>query len=399
MSDSPRVILRIDIMTDYGRRIHTGITRYLRASPPWLIDLDLGEFDAPVPSWLKRWRGDGVICRALTPAFLRWLAKANIPVVNLNDAEKNGHGLPWIRSDDHAIGRLAAEHLLERGFRQFAFCGFVAQGWSVRRREGFTAALSGRAKFCGAYEVAWRSHPYSYLWEPEKGAICRWLAELHRPLALLACSDLLGQQVLDACRRIGLAVPEEMAVLGVDDDALLCELCQPALSSVRPDAERIGYEAAALLDRLMAGDPPPPAEQLVSPLDIITRRSTDVLAIDDPFIAAAARYIRENACRGATIREVLRQVPISRTVLEQKFRRYLGHSPKSEIQKVQLKRVQQLLAGTDLPLDRIAGLAGYKHPEYMSVAFKRLMGQTPGQYRSQVQSTRGSPRMEPDANS
>ena len=132
----------------------------------------------------------------------------------------------------------------------------------------------------------------------------------------------------------------------------------------------------------MAGEPPPLAEQLVSPLDITTRRSTDVLAIGDPLIAAAARYIRENACHGATIRDVLRQVPLSRTVLEQKFRRYLGHSPKAEIRAAQVKRVQQLLAETDLPLDRIARLAGYEHPEYLSVVFKGLMGQTPGRYRN-----------------
>jgi LacI family transcriptional regulator len=211
-------------------------------------------------------------------------------------------------------------------FAVFAFCGFAAKGSSVRRRDGFAAAVGGRAKFCGAYEVAWQIHPYSRLWEREKGSICRWLATLHRPLALLTCSDILGQHVLDARRRIGAAVPEEIAVVGVDDDALLCELCQPPLSSVRPDTERIGYEATALLDRLMAGKPPPSAVQLVSPLGITIRRSTDELAIDDPFIAAAARYIRENACRGATVQEVLRQVPMSRTVLEQKFRRYLGHS-------------------------------------------------------------------------
>ena len=269
----------------------------------------------------------------------------------------------------------------------------------MQRRDGLAAALGGRGKFCGAYEVAWQIHPYSRLWEREKVSICRWLATLDRPLALLSCSDILGQHVLDACRRIGAAVPEEIAVVGVDDDALLCELCQPPLSSVRLDAERIGYEAAALLDRLMAGKPPPSAVQLVSPLGITIRRSTDELAIDDPLIAAAARYIRENACRGATVQEVLRQVPMSRTVLEQKFRRYLGHSPKAEIRTVQLKRVQQLLAETDLALDRIASLAGYKHPEYLSVVFRRLIGQTPGQYRKKVRSTRGASSREREANS
>jgi LacI family transcriptional regulator len=383
-------MLRIDATGIHGRRILDGIARHLRTCPFWSIDLDLCELTGPTPSWLLRWRGDGVICRALTAPFLKWLAKADIPAVNLNDAEQDGHGFPWIHSDDLAIGRLAAGHLLERGFRHVAFFGFVEQGWSVRRREGFRGALDGRAGFCGAYEVAWQSHPYSHPWEREKHGMCRWLVSLPRPLGLLACDDLLGQQVLDACHRIGAAVPEEIAVLGVDDDSLLCELSQPPLSSVRPDSERIGYEAASLLDRLMAGERPASAERLVAPLSICTRRSTDVLAIDDPVIAAAACYIRENACRGATMRDVLREVPMSRTVLEQRFRRYLGHSPRAEMRAVQLKRVRQLLAETDLPLDRIARLAGYKHPEYLNVVFKRLMGQTPGQYRSEVQAAHGA---------
>jgi LacI family transcriptional regulator len=156
-------------------------------------------------------------------------------------------------------------------------------------------------------------------------------------------------------------VPDEVAVLGVDDDALLCELCDPPLSSVIPNPERIGYEAAALLDRLMAGDRPALREWLIPPLSVATRRSTDVLAIDDADFAAAVRYIRQHACQGTNVREVLKHVPQSRTMLERKFRKYLGHSPQDEIRAVQLRRVKQLLAETNLSLERIAPLAGYKH--------------------------------------
>src|SRR6185437_15012889 len=195
-----------------------------------------------------------------------------------------------------------------------------------------------------------------------------------------------GQHVLDACQRVNLSVPEEVAVIGADNDMLLCELCDPPLSSVVPNPERIGYEAAALLDRLMRGEKPPSMHLWIEPLGVTTRQSTDVLAIDDPHIAVAVRYIRENACAGATVPDLLQQVPLSRTLLERQFRKYLGRSPQAEIRAVQLKRVKQLLAETDLSLERIAELAGYEHPEYMSVVFKRETGQTPGHYRRHVQS-------------
>src|SRR5262249_14614230 len=152
-----------------------------------------------------------------------------------------------------------------------------------------------------------------------------------------------------------------------------------------PNPEKIGYEAAALLDRLMAGEPAPAEEVLIEPLGVVVRQSTDVLAIEDTHVTTALRYIREHACQGITVRDVLQQVPLSRTSLERQFRKFLGHSPQVEIRAVQLKRVQQLLAETKFPLDRIARLAGYEHPEYMSVVFKRQTGQTPGQYRRGAQ--------------
>lgn len=161
-------------------------------------------------------------------------------------------------------------------------------------------------------------------------------------------------------------------------------VCRPPLSSVAPNPERIGYEAAALLDHLMAGGQPPQQELLVEPLGVTTRQSTDVLALDDSTLAAAVRYIREHACEGITVPEVLKRVPLRRIELERQFRKYLGHSPQAEIRAVQLKRIKQLLAETDLPLEQIARLAGYKHPEYMNVVFKRLTGQTPGRYRRLV---------------
>jgi LacI family transcriptional regulator len=203
----------------------------------------------------------------------------------------------------------------------------------------------------------------------------------------MACNDMRGQHVLDSCQRAGVAVPEEVAVVGVDDDDLLCDLCSPPLSSVAPNPELIGYEAAALLEALMAGHPADPLERTVPPVGVTARQSTDVLAIGDPSVAVAVRLIRERACHGLTVADVLREVPVSRSVLERLFRRHLGRSPQAEIRAVRLKRVKQLLVETSLPLDQVAELSGFAHPEYLSVAFRRATGQTPGRYRALAQGT------------
>ena len=300
--------MMVETSQNYGRYILHGIIRYLRSHQPWSVFLELRELGAAPPPRLKDWRGDGIITRVTDPALAESLRKKRIPVVNLNDVY-SGLGLPTIESDHRAIARLAAEHLLERGFRHFAACGFTGHAWSQQRVQTFRDVLGAAATSCHLYESRWGgriAHP----WEQEQERIGEWLLVLPRPVGIFACNDSRGQHVLDACQRVNLSVPEEVAVLGVDDDVLLCELCDPPLSSVMPSPERVGYEAAALLDRLMVGD-----------------------------------------------------------------------SPQAEIRAVQLKRVKQLLAETDLSLDQIAELAGYAHPEYLSVVFKREIGETPGQYR------------------
>jgi LacI family transcriptional regulator len=387
MADRPHVALLVETSIHYGRQVLQGITRYVRSHQPWSCFLEQRELWASPPAWLRGWKGSGVICRNTTPALAKMLAIARIPLVDLNDIDPPV-GAPRIESDHAAMGTSAADHLLERGFTRFAFCGFSDQAWSIRRREGFLARLSERGHTCDVWESPWpepRSHP----WEREQAQIGTWLRSLSRPIALMACNDMRGQHVLDACQRVDIAVPEETAVVGVDDDAVLCNLCHPPLSSVVPNAERVGYEAAALLDRLMSGGRIPTEPMLIPPLGVTTRQSSDILALDDPVVAAAVRFIRERACEGCGMKDLLRHVPMSRSLLERRFRQHLGRSPQAEIRAVQLKRVKQLLAESDLSLDQIAPLAGYSHPEYMSVVFKRETGQTPGQYRGMTNTVRG----------
>jgi LacI family transcriptional regulator len=173
-------------------------------------------------------------------------------------------------------------------------------------------------------------------------------------------------------------------VIGVDNDEILCELCNPPLSSVAPDPEHIGYKAAELLDALMAKKAGLQCRINVQPLRVIARQSTNVTATSDWAVASATRYMREQALHGCKVSDVLRRVNLSRSALEKRFRRYLNRSPKEEIRRIQIERIQQLLGETDFTLEHVAELTGFEHPEYMSVFFKRETGYTPGQYRKQV---------------
>jgi LacI family transcriptional regulator len=386
MAGIPRVALIVEMSGIYGRQILQGISRYVRSHKPWSIFLEQRELRAPPPPWLLRHKWDGIICRSTDRTLARKLLKRNIPAVDLNDLY-GGLGLPRIWSDMRAIGQLGAEHLLERNFRQFAFCGFEGETWSGLRRDGFCDAVRSAGYSCDVYESPWhgRNAPE---WDKDQERMARWIRTLPKPLGLMACNDVRGQQVLNACRSVDAAVPDEVAVVGVDNEEVLCELCEPPLSSVTPNPERIGYEAAELLDRLMADGVPAVEECVVAPLGVVMRQSTDVLGIDDPDVVAAMRHIRENACNGLTVDDLVAKLSVSRSLLERRFRRCLRRSPQQEIRLVQLKRVRQLLAETDLTLDAIATLAGYRHPEYMSVVFKRLAGRTPGEYREQIRAKR-----------
>ncbi len=378
-----RVLLIVETALAYGREVLRGISRYAVAHGPWSMYLDLRDLVVDLPEGVERWQGDGVISRSTTPELARVWRESGLPVVDLTDIHGD-LGLVHVWTDHHAVGRMAAEYFLDRGFRALGFCGFSDHDWSGRRLEGFQQRLAAEGRTASVFETPWQaSSPQT--WEAQQQALGDWLRQMPRPAGVLTCNDLRGQQVLDACRRQRLAVPEDLAVLGVDNDELLCELCDPPLSSIVLNAERVGYEAAARLDAMMDAQPPLERITLVEPREVLTRQSTDTLAIDDPHIAAAVSLIRRRACDPITVDEVLRHVPLSRSMLERRFRRYLNQSPQQLIRAVQLKRVQQLLAETDLPLDAIAARTGFAHPEYLSVVFKRERGLTPGEYRRSMQ--------------
>jgi LacI family transcriptional regulator len=378
MAEYPRVALDVETSLIYGRQLLDGVSRYMRANRPWSVYVEQHDLGSDLSGLLKRWTGDGIITRQLNAESAKMLKRRQIAAVDTGDI--NPHlGILRIGSADLTIGRIAADHLLERGFERFACCGFSGEMWSRKRRDGFVAAVESEGHECTVYESP-RTSVKS--WKQDQARMLEWIRSLKKPVGIFATNDLRGQHVLDACARDDCAVPEEVAVIGVDNDELLCSLCSPPLSSVIPNPERIGYEAAAWLDRIMRGEAPAVREIEIPPKGIAVRQSSDVFAVSDPVIVSALRFIREHACEGTTVQELLNHLCVSRSWLEKKFRKLLGRSPQAEIRNVQVKRCKELLRTTDLSLEKIASLTGFVHPEYMSVVFKREVGATPGQFRN-----------------
>jgi len=373
------VAVLIETSNAYARGLLQGVVHYIREHRPWSFHLmEQGRGDDP-PAWLAGWKGDGIIARIETPRIARAVVRTGLPAVDLS-AARLVPTLPWVETDDEAIARLAADHLLERGFKRFAFCGDARFNWSMWRQKHFEARLAVAGYRCEVF----RPRVAGGNLTSEGREVTDWLEALPKPIGLMACYDIRGQQVLAACRSVGIAVPDDVAVVGVDNDTLLCELASPPLSSVIPNAHRAGYEAAALLDRLMKGERVPAAAHLIAPIGIAERQSTDVLAVDDREVAAAVRFIREHACEGIDVNDLLRVVRLSRRVFEQRFQRLLGRTPREEILDVRLRRVKQLLGETDLPLYVVAERTGFEHVEYLSVVFKRETGRTPSAWRKEA---------------
>ncbi|WP_337174968.1 DNA-binding transcriptional regulator [Paludisphaera sp.] len=376
--EPPHVALVVQTSMAYGRRILEGVARYSREHGPWSFYLEPRSRQDPFPAWLESWDGDGVILSVSRPAGP---ASPRMPTVDLDDQG----GRPHVQSDHRAIGALAAEHLLERGFRRFAFFGYLGFRWSTANYQGFAARVRREGFECrlyrGGQKASW-GHQIP-AWEEEMETASRWIASLPKPLGLMACNDFRGVQALEACRRAGVSVPDEVAVVGADDDPIACELAHPALSSVIPDCRTIGYEAAARLDRLMRGDRVGRSTVIVPPLGVAVRRSSEFTAIADPCLAEAVRYIREHACRGIRVDDVLDSVTVSRSKLQRLFREELGRTIHETIARERIRLVERLLIETELGYEDIARRSGFAYLGYMSTVFRRATGLSPAAYRRQ----------------
>lgn len=369
--------LLIETSNAYARGLLAGVRDYIQTRGPWNVHLaEHGRGDRP-PKWLAEWDGDGVLARVENKQIARALAELRVPVVDLS-SHRFLASAPAVTTDNAAIARLAFQHFFERGFRHFAYCGVDRFAWSVARGGFFDELVRQSGSSCHHYATPLDFGPDN---DAETDAIAQWLVGLPQPVAVFACYDARGRQLLDACQRAGLTVPDQVAVLGADNDDLLCELSSPPLSSVMLDTRRTGWEAADLLYRLMCGCRPRAEIRRLEPLGICTRRSTDIHAVEDPQIARALHVIREEACRGLTVNKLLKRCPMSRRVLEQRIKKLLGRSPHEEITRLQIRRIQHLLLSSELTLEEIADQTGFRNAQYLSVAFKREVGMPPSEYR------------------
>jgi LacI family transcriptional regulator len=376
-----RVALLIETSNSYGRGLLRGVHAYLREHDTWSTYLsEQARGDAP-PFWLNRsWQGDGIIARIENKRIARTVRQTGLPVINVSSSLLV-RNLPSVETNGEAVARLAAEHLAGRGLEHFGFFGDDRFRWSITRGEQFSRIIQAMGYSCSVYGLQKQSGAQPS-WDREERQLTAWLRDLPKPAGVMASYDLRGLQLLQVCRRMGLAVPDEIAVLGVDNDEILCNLSTPPLSSVAQDTYRLGYDAAKLLDQWMAGKRPAEGLQ-IDPLGIVTRQSSDSFAVTDPQVSRAMQFIREHACDGINVDQILEVVPLSRRMLEHRFKKLLGRTPHDEILNLQFERAKQLLTETSLPLAAVAERVGFRHAEYLSVAFKRRFGTPPGEYRNE----------------
>jgi len=377
----------------YGRGVAEGIIGYAREHDWVLFPQESGLF-LELPPWLLRERLDGIIAFVFTQAIGRRLLAKKIPAV---DVYGQGFlpGAPIVGVDADAVAIMAADFFLKAGFTRFAFCGYPGIFFSDRRQEAFARRLAreGIAPKCYAPPAAIRRCMNLYLrerggMEYEKD-IAAWLKKLPKPIAILACNDIRGQQILNACRNHGIQSPEEVAVLGTDNDALICEMSHPTLSSIVPDTAEIGRLAAGTLDVLMEGRKhpgriPKPELFLVPPLRIVERQSTESVPDSHPVIAAATRFIRDGACEGVTVEGVCEATGFGRTHLDTLFKERLGRTVSREILRIRLNRSRRLLLETDLPLALVAKRAGFLTLPHFCRVFKREHRLSPSLFRREA---------------
>ena len=384
VSRTPHVAVLVDTATGWGRRLVRGVVNYAQHAS-WQLWIKSGGQDAPL--WLPpEWQGDGIIARIGTSAAARRIRAAGVPAINISAIELPEVDFPRVATDLPAAGRLAAEHLLDRGFVKFAYYGLAHRSYVDHHYEGFAERVSEVCEDCPFYGTTFDSGAGARTaWNTRQRGLSRWLKTLPKPVAVVAWTTELGRELIHACSREGLLVPEQVAVLAADNDELLCEACSPSLSGIELTSERIGLEAARLLDRLMRGGRPPKRPRLLEPTGVVTRQSTDTLAVEDPDLARAVAFIRAHAADPIQVPDVLREVPVSRRWLERRFREVLGRGPAAEIRRVRLARAKRLLAETEMPVPEVARLAGFGSREYLAAVFKAELDLSPRQYRNHTQ--------------
>lgn len=379
---TPRIAVLVDTSTAYGRRLIEGVLSFTRMHEPWDVWLEpRGQSESlRLP---KGWSGDGIIARVSTPSMAKELQRQDAPVVNVSGIRLPGADFPRVFTDNDGFARLAVDHFVDRGIRNIAYIGLPSRAYSMARQEAVQRACDVVGCNFEVYRPS-RGVDATGAWERDRASLGKWLQKLPKPTGILAWGVRRGSDVIEEAVHHRIRVPEEVAVLG-DNDDLLCEAVQPSMSGVIVPSEQIGLQAAEMLEKLMHGKPVATREIALSPTGIVDRASTDLLAIDDDDVADAIRLIRNHASNQLTVKDVADRLAMGRRSLERRFQEALRRTIGEEITRVRLERAKFLLATTEMPVPDVARASGYGSPEYLATVIKGETGLTPRQYRKQSQ--------------
>lgn len=380
MFRTPRVILFADASRGFGRGILSGIARYSSLNGPWT-------FYRKTPLYLNgpnftlkelaEWKPDGIICPVDSAKDFLSL---EIPIIGYDPSSYAGP-IPCITSDHASIGHLAAQHLLELGSPNFAFCGFDMLDWSAERCTSFCKTIGET----GATVNAYKGPQKKMSWAKEEPLILNWIRSLPKPISIFCVNDDRAASVLECCRLLELGVPEDVAIIGADDDEYICELENPPLSSIRVASDQVGYQGAALLHRMIQGLEKMEGQRLVAPATgVSTRQSTDVLMIQNKEVRKALRFIRENVNRPIRVSDVVAATSLSHRSLNDQFQKELGTSAGKQLTRARIEYITRLLSDTDMQIQEIATSVGYDDDRHFSRYFKRSTGLTPQAYRRKI---------------
>lgn len=376
----PRVALLIPAWSDYGRGLIEGVWEFAQQHGPWLLEMQPGEPDENT-AMPRGWSGDGVIASIHTRRLAAKLRALGVPVVNVSGSVREGVDFPRVTSDARAVMRMAVAHLREKGLKHLAFCGEPQRPFIDFWTDAFRSVMAEDGTEAVIYQPSARIGPKAGL-EARHNDRRRWIESLPKPVGIIGWATGICRYLAIACTEGNIKVPEQVAILSLETEDLLGRVVHPPLSGVDIPIRRIGYEAAAQLDRLLRGEPATPHEIYLPPLGVTTRQSTDLVACRDPQVQQVLRFIRDHAHEGIDVRTVLKAVPMARRSLERRFQELLGRSPADEIRRVKINRVRHLLDTTRMSIPDIAEACGFKYVEHMIPVFKKHHGSTPSRYRA-----------------
>lgn len=371
MSAIRRIGIFLDLIGAHGRGMFVGIWRYADEVGHW--HLQIPPFTpAGLVGDISNWEVDGWIAFGRDDPLGKTLARRPVPTVFVSTGEAFG-GAPAVIPDHEAVGRMAFDHLLDRGHTHFAYVGFNV-AFSRYRHGGFAQAAEAFGRVCHVFP------DYSYD-VPSDDRLTAWLLQLPKPIGIFAAEDHTGAIIIDCCRRAGIAVPQAVAVVGVDNDELRCTVRKPTLSSIQLDSARIGYEAAALLDQLLNREPAPRKWLQVPPIRVVTRQSTDELAFADEDVRNAVQFIRDRIAQPTSVAQVLAHTATSHQSLDARFRKQLGSPILRYIHKLHVEHAISLLTSTELPISQVARQSGFRSPTRMAIVFRKIADKTPRDFR------------------